>query len=105
MKLIKFEIRPTITIDEYLFMTKRLGVRDQAEPKEKEKEDDGCDVQYLKDGDRNRSMTMERKRYRSQSRSFGMEEVAKITDEVVDVIGAGDKLELSWNLYQQNKRS
>ena len=44
MKLIKFEIRPTITIDEYLFMTKRLGVRDQAKPKEKEKEDDGCDV-------------------------------------------------------------
>ena len=48
---------------------------------------------------------MERKRYRSQSRSFGMEKVAEITDEVVDVIGAGDKLELSWNLYQQNKRS
>ena len=105
MKLIKFEIRPTITIDEYLFMTERLEERDKAKPKEKEKEDEGCDVQYLKDGDRNRSMTMERQKYRSQSRSFGMEEVAKITDKVVDVIGSGDKLELSWNLYQQNKRS
>ena len=31
--------------------------------------------------------------------------VAKITDKVVDVIGSADKLELSGNLYRQNKRS
>ena len=48
---------------------------------------------------------MERQKYCTQSRSFEMEEVAKITDKVVDVIGSGDILELSWNLYQQNKRS
>ena len=32
-----------------------------------------------------------------------MEEVAKITDKAVDVIGSGDKLELSGNLYQQKQ--